>query len=151
MSTSSTYDQLTREHPAYAAGFARGRDVGLVIALNVITRERNSLADDLIIANATDDPRHAMVITYADGRLAAVQVVIAGIFRQANPIAPAPATAHLLYGVDDLVPASFLHGQPFPLTSQRQSGIDSTSCSASARERPIVWTLRPPLVGRATR
>ena len=39
MSSSSIYDQLTREHPAYQAGFAQGRDVGLVIALNIISAE----------------------------------------------------------------------------------------------------------------
>jgi hypothetical protein len=70
--------------PIYVQAFARGRDVGLRIGLDALTAERARLADDLIIANATDEPRRAAVVTYADGRLQEVARRIAAIFPQAT-------------------------------------------------------------------
>jgi hypothetical protein len=79
----SLYDQYTREHPAYRAGYAAGVDLGLRQALDALTAERirlDALAD-VLAGSATGTT--AARITYADGRLAAVAAVIAGIFRRA--------------------------------------------------------------------
>jgi hypothetical protein len=66
----SFYDQITREHPAYRAGFARGRDVGLVIALNAIVAEQTRQGDS--------HPHE-----YAAGRLGAVARIVGAAFRSA--------------------------------------------------------------------
>jgi hypothetical protein len=83
MSPSSIYDQITREHPAYRAGFAQGRDVGLVIALNIITAEWARQVDAGRIAGLAG-PRQLHPHEYTAGRLLAVGQRVAGVFRGAR-------------------------------------------------------------------
>lgn len=77
----SMYDQITREHPAYVAGFAQGRDVGLTIALNVICRESARQEDAAIHAALGTDSSAAMPHEYAAGRLLLVGRIVAATFR----------------------------------------------------------------------
>ena len=69
--SNSLYDEITREHPAYAAGSTAGRDVGLRRALDVITAERGRL--------------HQLPDTacreFADGRLQQVAAIVGASFR----------------------------------------------------------------------
>ena len=73
MASSSTYDALQREHPAYRAGYLAGVDVGTRMALDVITAERGRL--------------HQLPDTacreFADGRLRQVAAIVGASFRQA--------------------------------------------------------------------
>jgi hypothetical protein len=68
MSTSLTHDPI-RELPIYLDGFHAGRDVGLMVALNVIVAEQT---------NQDDAARHQ----YCAGRLLAVGRIVAEQFRQ---------------------------------------------------------------------
>jgi hypothetical protein len=76
MSPSSIYDQITREHPAYVAGFAQGRDVGIVIAMHAITCER--VHQQRLSEGERDQGRYV----YADGALPHVAKVLARRFWQ---------------------------------------------------------------------
>jgi hypothetical protein len=67
-----------RKLPLWQDGFARGLDVGLVIALSAITSERahqEQLGD-------RDDAGSPAARVYADGVLSSVARVLAGRFRQ---------------------------------------------------------------------
>jgi hypothetical protein len=79
----SLYDQITREHPAYVAGFAQGRDVGLRMALEVVPAE-SARQDDAAIVAALDPRQHVDTARhrYCAGRLLAVGRIVAGQFRQ---------------------------------------------------------------------
>jgi hypothetical protein len=81
MST-SLYDQHVRAHPAYAAGFTQGRDVGLRIALDALTAEQVRQEDAAIVAALETDASAALPHEYAAGRLHAVAYIVAGQFRQ---------------------------------------------------------------------
>lgn len=68
--------------PLYRDGYRAGVDVGLAIALNVITLERNSLADDIVIARTVSPQTGGAGLTLADARLLAVQRRLAANCRQ---------------------------------------------------------------------
>ena len=74
-----------RELPLYIAGFHAGRDVGLMVALNMILAEQ-SREDGAAILTRLDDPHghRARVHAYAAGRLLAVGQRVAGAFRGAR-------------------------------------------------------------------
>jgi hypothetical protein len=84
VASSSTYDALTREHPAYRAGWNDGRDTGLVIAMNIITMERGRLHQVLTTGSPSQRPLDASRISYAEGRLYAVARILAAMFRSTN-------------------------------------------------------------------
>jgi hypothetical protein len=81
MST-SFYDQITREHPAYRAGYRAGHDVGLRVALDIICKETANQDDLEVVAGlnprTADTARHA----YTSARLYDVARVIGAHFRQ---------------------------------------------------------------------
>jgi hypothetical protein len=83
MASSSTYDELVRQHPAFKAGFDQGRDVGLVIALNIITNEWARQVDAGRIAGLAG-PRQVHPHEYTAGRLLTVGQRVAGVFRTAR-------------------------------------------------------------------
>ena len=78
----SMYEQITREHPAYQAGFAQGRDTGLVFALTAITAELTR-QDDAATVAALAPRQHVQTARhqYCAGRLLAVGRIVAGQFR----------------------------------------------------------------------
>jgi hypothetical protein len=82
MSNSLTYDQYVREHPSFKAGFTRGRDVGLMIALNIITEEWARQVDYAIIASLDARQPGSAIHEHTAGRLDAVARIVAATFRQ---------------------------------------------------------------------
>jgi hypothetical protein len=78
----SVYDQITRDHPAYRAGFNAGRDVGLIIALTIITGKEAGQDASAIVASLDIRQPGAARHEYASGRLHAVATIIAVRFRQ---------------------------------------------------------------------
>jgi hypothetical protein len=82
MDSNATADTNIRALPIYRLGWSEGHDLGLRQGLDAVAAERtrlDALAD--VHASSTHSPAH---LAYADGRLAAVALVIAGIFRQAT-------------------------------------------------------------------
>ena len=77
----SLYDQITREHPAYQAGFAQGRDVGLRIAIEVVVAEQTRQEDAATVAALGTDSSAALPHEYAAGRLLLVGRIVAATFR----------------------------------------------------------------------
>jgi hypothetical protein len=77
----SLYDQLTREHPAYRAGYAAGVDLGLRQALDIICAEWAAQVDAAIVT-VLDDARRleAARHEYAAGRLHAVASIVGTTF-----------------------------------------------------------------------
>jgi hypothetical protein len=70
MSNSLSYDQITRTHPAYVAGFTAGVDVGLKTALEIV-----------VLECARQDHLETASHAYAAGRLSAVARAIGASFR----------------------------------------------------------------------
>jgi hypothetical protein len=81
----SLYDQLTREHPAYVAGFTQGRDVGIRTALDVVVAEM-ARQEDAAITGGSDSTRHVSAgnHAYAAGRLHEVARTVGAAFRNAQ-------------------------------------------------------------------
>jgi hypothetical protein len=75
--TPSLIHETIAKLPIYQDGFARGRDVGLAIALTAITAER---AHQERLGSQPDHPGSPACRVYADGALHAVAKVLAARF-----------------------------------------------------------------------
>jgi hypothetical protein len=76
--TPSLIHEPIRKLPLWQDGFARGRDLGLVIALAAITAERTHQE----LLGAQQDAGSPACRVYADGALLAVAKAVARRFRQ---------------------------------------------------------------------